>query len=103
MLHCDGMRIISIKRLEAFGSKHADAEQSLRMWARVVKAARWRTPDEVTAAYPYADPIRNNRVVFNVKGNKYRLVAKMHYNRQIAYVRFIGTHAEYDRINAETI
>ncbi len=92
-----------MKRVRAFGSQHADAEQPLRIWAKVVKAAQWTSSHEVAAAYPYADPIGNSRIVFNSKGNKYRLVAKMQYDRQIAYVRFIGTHAEYDRIDAETI
>ena len=67
------------------------------------KNAEWKTPAVVKEHYRNASILKNNHVVFNIKGNHYRLVVKIHYNTQIIYIRFIGTHAEYDKINAETI
>ncbi len=97
------MRIITRQRLIAFWKLHQDAEQPLRAWLAEAKHARWRTPAEIKQKYRSASIIANNRVVFNIAGNKYRLVVKIHYNRGVVYIRFIGTHAEYDRIDAETI
>jgi mRNA interferase HigB len=97
------MRLISIKPLREFWARHIDAEQPLRTWIKVVEKARWSKSDDVVASYPYADPVGKNRVVFNIKGNKYRLVVHIVYEIQVIYVRFIGTHAEYDRIKVETI
>lgn len=70
---------------------------------RLVLGFPWRTPGESKSSYGNASIIGDNRVVFNIKGNDYRLVDKLHYNRGIVYVRFVGTHREYDRIDAETI
>jgi mRNA interferase HigB len=97
------MRIVAIKTLRQFWSKHRDAEQSLKAWYAEAADAQWRTPQYILARYGSADLLSGNRVVFNVKGNQYRLVVKIHYNTGIVYIRFIGTHAEYDRIDAETI
>ncbi len=97
------MRLISRKTLIKFWEKYRDSEQPLKIWAKEVENAKWKTSNEIVAFYNTADPIKNNRIVFNIKGNDYRLVAKIHYNRQIVYVRFIGTHAQYNRINAEEI
>lgn len=97
------MRLISRKTLIKFWEKYRDSEQPLKTWAKEVENVKWKTSNEIVAFYNTADPIKNNRIVFNIKGNDYRLVAKIHYNRQIVYVRFIGTHAQYNRINAEEI
>ena len=67
------------------------------------KRAAWISPQGIKTAYPTASILRNNRVVFNVKGNTYRLVVAIKYEFQVVYIRFIGTHAEYDRINAEEV
>ena len=75
----------------------------MREWNRHVKGAQWQSPFHVKADYPSASIIGDNRVVFNIKGNNYRLVAHILYNHGRVYVRFIGTHAEYDRINAQEI
>jgi mRNA interferase HigB len=99
------MRIISVKTLKDFWEQNdfRDAEEPLKAWAYEAMHAEWRKSDDVVQHYRTADPIPGNRVVFNIKGNKYRLIVKIHYNTGIMYIRFIGTHAEYDRIDAENI
>ena len=94
------MRIFSHKTLRAFWQIHADAEEPLRAWHRAVRVADWRSPADVRARYADASIIAGNRVVFNIKGNAYRLVVRIFYPHRKVYIRFIGTHAEYDHINA---
>jgi len=97
------MRIIALGTLRIFWQKHADAEIPLRSWYAAASRADWRDPADVKAAYRSASFIANNRVVFNIKGNEYRLVVAVHYNRGMMFIRFIGTHREYDKIDAATI
>jgi mRNA interferase HigB len=97
------MYLITRQKLKQFWLKHPDAEQALKAWAKEAEHARWGNPGDVKARYRTADPIGDNRVVFNINGNHYRLVVKFHYNTKMAYIRFIGTHAEYNKINAEKI
>jgi mRNA interferase HigB len=75
----------------------------LRAWYTEAKKARWKGPQDIKAEYRTASILRNHRVVFNIKGNTYRLVVAVRYEFQLAYIRFLGTHAEYDKINAEEI
>lgn len=97
------MRIISRRTLREFWEKHPDAERPLQAWYVNVKNADWKTPSDVKGAYRNASFVGNNRIVFNIKGNTYRLVVAMNYQYGIIYIRFIGTHQEYDRINAATV
>ncbi len=97
------MRIISRKALREFWEKHPDSEQSLRAWYVNVKRAAWKTPSDIKTAYRNASFLANNRVVFNIKGNRYRLVAAINYQYSVIYIRFVGTHQEYDKINAAKI
>ena len=97
------MRVIALRTLREFWQRHSQAEDSLRSWYAVASRASWDTPADVKADYRHASFLENNRVIFNIKGNDYRLVAAIHYERGIIYVRFIGSHAEYDRISAETV
>lgn len=97
------MRAIARKTLKDFWEKHADAEQPLKAWFHETKTARWKSFIAVKARYQSADALPGNRVVFNIKGNTYRLIVHIHYNTGIAFIRFLGTHAEYDRIDATTI
>lgn len=97
------MRIIKRKTLSDYWVKHADIKPSLQAWFAEAQNASWKSSDEIVKSYPYADPVGDNRVVFNIKGNSYRLIVKIHYNTGVIFIRFIGTHAEYDKINAETI
>jgi mRNA interferase HigB len=97
------MRVISRKQLKTFWAAHADAEQPLKAWFHEAKVAQWTRFQDIQRRYASADALHGNRVVFNIKGNTYRLVIKIHYNTQIVYIRFIGTHAAYDKVNAATI
>ncbi|MEM7530708.1 MAG: type II toxin-antitoxin system HigB family toxin [Chloroflexota bacterium] len=93
------MRIIKPKTLQDFWEKHPDAEKPLRAWLEIAQLANWGIPSDVKADYRSASIVANNRVVFNIKGNDYRLVVKFHYNTKIGYIRFIGTHRDYDRVD----
>lgn len=96
-------RIIAKSTLREFWEKHADSEQYLKTWHDTVKSAKWFSPNDVKQTYINASILKDNRVVFNIKGNSYRLIVKFNYEKQWAFIRFIGTHAEYDKINADTI
>jgi mRNA interferase HigB len=97
------VRIVALKTLKSFWEEHPDAESPLRAWYTEARRADWRNPQDIKAAYRTASILRNNRVVFNVKGNTYRLVVAVKYEFQVVYIRFIGTHAEYDKIKAEEV
>jgi len=97
------MRIISKKSLRTFWTLHKETEQSLRAWFHEVQNADWKTPADLKSDFPSADILPGNRVVFNIKGNHYRLIAKLHYNTGLLFIRFVGTHSEYDRVDANTI
>ena len=83
-----------------FWEKHPDAEQPLKAWYHDVKHADWRSPAKIKAVYRNASIVGQNRVVFNIKGNKYRLVVAVQYDFRIVFIRFIGSHKEYDSIDA---
>lgn len=97
------MRVIAKKTLRTFWESHRDTEQTLKAWHQDVKNAEWRSPNDIKQMYANASIIANNRVVFNIRGNNYRLVAAINYDFGIVYIRFVGTHKEYNQINAETI
>ena len=97
------MRIIARRTLREFWERHPDAEQQLRAWYAEVRAEDWDTPTGLTARYPTASIVPGNRAVFRLKGGNYRLVVSVHYDKRIVYIRFIGTHAEYDRIDAKEV
>jgi mRNA interferase HigB len=97
------MRIIALATLRDFWKKHPDAEIPLRSWYTLASRSDWQSPSDVKSTYRNASVLVNNRIVFNIKGNDYRLIAAMHYNRGMMFVRFVGTHREYDKIDARTI
>ena len=97
------MRIIAVSTLRAFWALHPDAEQPLKAWHDEVLRASWQQPADIKAHYRSASVLKNRRVVFNIKGNSYRLVVSIAYKLQIVYVKIIGTHEEYDTIDAETV
>jgi len=99
------MRIIAIKTIKDFwkNPKCKDSEQSLKAWYHEVKKDEWKNPNDVKRKYKNASIIKNKRVVFNIAGNKYRLVVAIKYDFQIIFIRFVGTHEEYNKINSETI
>jgi mRNA interferase HigB len=100
------MRVIALGTLKAFLKRdpaYGDAAEPLMAWYRQVKAADWATPAEVKDAVRSASILQNGRVVFNIAGNKYRLVVKINYPYRVVYIRFVGSHRQYDAINAQTI
>jgi mRNA interferase HigB len=97
------MRIISRKAPREFWEAHPDARQALQSWYADVKQSQWSSPAEIKEMYRNASIINNQRVVFNIKGNRYRIVVAVQYEFGIVYIRFIGTHSEYDKIDAATI
>lgn len=97
------MRIISRKTLRQFWEKHPDAQQPLQAWYYDVKHARWKGPSDIKSVYRNASFLAENRVVFNIKGNKYRIVVAVHYQFGMIYVRFVGTHGDYDKIDATAV
>lgn len=97
------MRIISRKTLKDFWERHPDARPVLQAWYADVKQATWKPPMDIKSVYRNASVVANNRVAFNIKGNSYRFAAPIQYEFGIVYVRFVGTHDDYKRIDAATI
>ena len=99
------MRIIAQKALRDFWSRRGrgDAEQPLKSWYSFAKAANWQSPADVKTDYANASIVANNRVVFDIAGNKYRLVVEINYQSAMIFIRFVGTHREYDEIDVTTI
>ena len=97
------MKIINSGILKRYAETHKDVEQQLWSWYYDVEAQKWKMPLEIKERYATADPLPNNHVVFDIKGNKYRIVVDVDYQRQLVDIRFIGTHAEYDKIDAINI
>ena len=97
------MRIIARSTLREFWQKYPDSEQSLKAWFYDVKSANWQRPSDIKNVYPNASIIANNRVVFNIRGNRYRLIVHVRYDIGIVFIRFIGTHQDYDKIDSTTI
>lgn len=97
------MRVIAKRTLREFWEKHADCEEQLKSWYHEVDSAFWKSPNEIKRDYPSASILADNRVVFNIKGNNYRLIVKINYEYGLVWIRFIGTHAEYDKVNANEI
>ena len=97
------MRVIAKRALREFRERYRDSEQQLKAWYAEAGRAAWQTPADVKAKYGTASILKESRVVFNICGNKYRLVVKINYPYQVIYIRFLGTHEQYDAIDAETI
>ena len=97
------MRIISRKALRIFWEEHPDTRQALQAWYADVKHARWKSPADIKKAYRNASFVTNNWVVFNIKGNKYHVIVAVQYKFGIVFIRFVGTHQQYDRVDAATV
>lgn len=97
------MCVISRKPLNHLAKRFPEAKIELDAWFHEVEAARWATPAQIKELYGNASILKGSRVVFNICGNKYRLVVKINYPFSIVFIRFAGTHREYDRVNAEEI
>lgn len=96
-------RIFAKSTLRTFWESHPDSEQYLKTWFDTAMNSSWKSPNEVKKTYASASILKDGRVVFNIKGNTYRLVVKLNFEKQWIFIRFIGTHEDYDKINANTI
>ena len=92
------MRIVTYKRIKEFSEKHADAENALNYWYHTVVSKEWDNLNDIKLTFNSVDYVGNHRFVFNIKGNTYRIVAIISFNSKKVYIRFIGTHSEYDKI-----
>lgn len=97
------MRIIARKTLLNFWKKYPDAEDPLKAWFKVVGEADWATPQAIKKTYSNASILQDGRAVFNIAGNKYRLVAWINYPHRVVYIRFVGTHKQYDDTDAQNV
>ena len=96
-------RIFAKSTLRNYWEKHIDSEQYLKTWYDTAMNSDWKTPNDVKQNYANASILKNGRIVFNIKGNSYRLIVKFNFEKQWAFIRFIGNHIEYDKIDANTI
>ena len=96
-------RIFAKSTLREYWEKHSDSEQYLKTWYDTAMGSDWKTPNAVKQTYASASILKNERIVFNIKGNSYRLIVKFNFEKQWAFIRFIGTHAEYNKIDANKI
>jgi len=97
------VRVISRRTLREFWKKHPDSEEQLKAWYRETEKAHWKNINELKSEYPNASILNDNKIVFNIKGNKYRIIVKINFEFQISWILFTGTHAEYDKINANKL
>ncbi len=97
------MRVIAVSTLRDFWTLHPDSEQPLKAWFEEATKASWTQPSDIKAQYGNASILKNRRVVFNIKGNDYRLIVAIAYRLKVVYVKFVGTHKEYDEVDAETV
>ena len=99
----NSVKIFSRGMLREFWVKHADCEIQLKSWYREIEKSNWKSINELKSEFPNASILKDNRIVFNIKGNRYRLIVKLNFEYQLAWIRFVATHEEYDKINANTI
>ena len=97
------MRVIAKSTLRELWNVHADAEQPLRAWLADTEKVQWSSPNDITENCSNTSILGDSRVCFNIKGNHYRLIVKVLYQAQVVYIKFVGTHAEYNKIDAETV
>jgi mRNA interferase HigB len=97
------LRVIAKSTLRKFWEKHSDCEEQLKSWFSETEKSDWNNINEIKRDYPSASILKDNRIVFNIKGNKYRLIAKFNFDFKLCWIRFVGTHAQYDKINANNI
>ena len=97
------MRIIALKTLKDFWTNEPESEEALKAWYKEAEAASWDGPADIKEKYRSASFLKGNRVVFNICGNKHRLIVRINYGSKTVFIRFAGTHSEYDQINAEEV
>ena len=97
------MRVLAKKVLREFWRKYNDSSEQLKTWYKEASKSSWTSPSDIKSEYSKASILKGGRVVFNICGNKYRLIVEINYKREWVFIRFIGTHQEYDKIDAEKI
>lgn len=97
------LRVIAIRTLREFWKSNPDSEQQLMVWYQEASKAEWNSPNEIKSQYTSASILKNSRVVFNICGNKYRMIVEINFMRKWVFIRFIGNHKEYDKIDANNI
>ena len=97
------MRVIAKRTLREFWELYPDSKQQLMAWYREATKAKWNNPNEIKAQYASASVLKNSRVVFNICGNKYRIIVEINFRRKWVFIRFVGTHKDYDKIDANNI
>ena len=97
------MNVIARKTLETFWERHPEAEQPLRAWLLMARTKGWKSMNDVVRTYSKASPINAERCVFDICGGNYRLIVAFKFSARVAFIKFIGTHAEYDRVDAATV
>lgn len=97
------MRVIAKRILREFWEKYSDSEEQLKTWYKEATKSSWKTPGDIKSEYPKASILKTGRVVFDICGNKYRLVTRINYERQWVFIRFIGTHNDYNLINIDKV
>ena len=97
------MRIFAKKTLREFWTVHSDCEQQFKSWYQEVSKSNWKNINELKSDFPGASVLKNNRICFNINGNKYRLIVKITFDYQMMWIRFVGTHSEYDKIDANKV
>ena len=96
-------QIFAKSTLREFWEKYPDSEQHLKTWYDTAMNANWESPNDVKQSYATTSILKDSKIVFNIKGNSYRLIVKFNFQKQWAFIRFTGTHSEYDKIDANTI
>jgi len=96
-------RIIAKSTLRTYREKHPETEQYLKTWYDTAMSSDWKTPNDVIKTYANASILKDSRIVFNIKGNAHRLIAKFNFQKQWIFIRFVVTHPEYDKVDANTI
>ena len=97
------MKLAGANLLGEFAASHSDVRKALAEWARIVQNAQWNSPQDILREFPRASAVAGNRLVFRIRGNNYRVIVKINYPFKIVEIRFVGTHAEYDRVDAEAV
>ena len=96
-------RVFAKSTLREYWEKHSDSEQYLKTWYDTTMSSDWKTPNDIKQTYANASILKDGRIIFNIKGNSYRLIVKFNFEKQWAFIRFIGTNTEYNKIYANTI
>lgn len=97
------VNVVTLKRLQACWTKHASAKKAMKIWYKLTRKSKWTNAAEVVAAFPNVSVLNDNRFVFNIKGNEFRIVVKIHFKTKTLFVRFAGSHVEYDLIDANKV